>query len=125
MARIPGKSLLALRLGGGEHVLEPFGPAILDPERDGEGEIFFEQFDGWSGCAGHPVEARAFGDRWLALDRVHPAPLLDWRDRIHAAQNSPEAFQDLVAFLAAPNHDSERIKSCSPFAGLSCLNPTE
>jgi hypothetical protein len=64
-------------------------------------------------------------DRWLALGRVHPAPLLEWRDRIHAAQNSPEAFQDLVAFLAAPNHDSERIKSCSPFAGLSYLNHPE
>jgi hypothetical protein len=64
-------------------------------------------------------------DRWLALGRVHPAPLIEWQDRIHAAQNSPEALQDLVAFLAAPNHDSERIKSCSPFAGLSCLNPTE
>ena len=64
-------------------------------------------------------------DRWLALGRVHPAPLLEWRDRIHAAQNSPDSLRDLVEFLAAPNHDSERIKSCSPFAGLSCLNPTE
>ncbi len=64
-------------------------------------------------------------DRWLALGRVHPAPLIEWQDRIHAAQNSPEAFQEFIAYLAAPNHDSERIKSCSPFAGLSCLNPTE
>ena len=78
--------------------------------------------------AAHPADlsiALENIDRWLTLGRVHPAPLLEWRDRIHAAQNSPEAFQDLVAFLAAPNHDSERIKSCSPFAGLSCLNPTE
>jgi hypothetical protein len=60
-------------------------------------------------------------DRWLALGRVHPAPLLEWRDRIHAAQNAPHAFQDFLTFLAAPNHDSERIKSCSPFAGLPCL----
>lgn len=61
-------------------------------------------------------------DRWLARGRVHPAPLLEWRDRIHSAQNSPKAFQDLIAFLDAPNHDSERLKSCSPFAGLSCLD---
>jgi hypothetical protein len=64
-------------------------------------------------------------DRWLALGRVHPAPLLEWRDRIHAAQDSQEGLHVLVAFLAAPNHDSERIKSCSPFAGLPCLNPPE
>lgn len=64
-------------------------------------------------------------DRWLALGRVHPAPLLEWWDRIHAAQTSPAAFQAFVTYLAAPNHDSERIKSCPPFAGLSCLNPTE
>lgn len=64
-------------------------------------------------------------DRWLALGRVHPAPLLEWRVRIHAAQNSPDGARDFIAYLAAPNHDSERIKSCSPFAGLSCLNQPE
>ena len=63
-------------------------------------------------------------DRWLALGRVHPAPLIEWRERIRTAQKSSEEFQNLIAFLAAPNHDSERIKSCSPFAGLSCLNQT-
>jgi hypothetical protein len=64
-------------------------------------------------------------DRWLALGRVYPAPLLEWRDRIHAARISSDEFEDFIAFLTAPNHDSERIKSCSPFAGLSCLNPME
>ncbi|MGL4399093.1 MAG: hypothetical protein ACRCXD_04445 [Luteolibacter sp.] len=64
-------------------------------------------------------------ERWLALGRVHPAPLLEWRERIHAAQNSPQGFQDFLTYLAAPNHDSEQIKSCSPFAGLSCLDPTK
>lgn len=58
-------------------------------------------------------------DRWLALGRVHPAPLLEWRQRIHAAQNSPAAFRDLIEFLATPNHDAEPLKSCSPFVGLS------
>jgi hypothetical protein len=72
----------------------------------------------------HPADLSIALDnivRWLALGRVHPAPLLEWRDRIHAAQTSPEEFQELITFLASPNHDSERIKSCSPFAGLPCL----
>lgn len=63
--------------------------------------------------------------RWLELGRVHPAPLIEWRERIHAAQDSEKAFEDLVSFLAAPNHDSERIKSCSPFVGLSIHSTTE
>jgi hypothetical protein len=58
-------------------------------------------------------------DRWLAFGRVHPAPLLEWKRLIHLAQGSPEAFRDFVSFLAAPNHDSQPIKSCSPFVGLS------
>ena len=57
-------------------------------------------------------------DRWLALGRVHPAPLLEWQRLIHVAQSSPEALRDFIRFLAAPNHDAELLKSCSPFAGL-------
>jgi hypothetical protein len=57
-------------------------------------------------------------DRWLALGRVHPAPLIEWRERIHAAQDSPTAFREFIGFLAAPNHDAEPLKSCSPFVGL-------
>ena len=56
--------------------------------------------------------------RWLARGRVHPAPLLDWERRIHDARKSPEAMDDFIGFLAAPNHDSFPIKSCSPFVGL-------
>ena|SRR6478735_8967034 len=58
-------------------------------------------------------------ERWLALGRVHPAPLLEWKQRIQAAQSSPAAFRELIDFLAAPNHDVEPLKSCSPFVGLS------
>lgn len=75
-----------------------------------------------SHIAAHPDELSIALDniaRWLAFGRVHPAPLLEWRTRIHTAQRSPEACRDFVAFLAAPNHDSESIKSCSPFVGLS------
>ena len=64
-------------------------------------------------------------DRWLKLGRVHPAPLNEWRARILAARKSEESFDELIRFLAAPNHDSERIKSCSPFVGLPNLAPIE
>jgi len=69
----------------------------------------------------HPEDlsiALANIERWLARGRVHPAPLLDWRSRILAARQSPEAMRKFLDFLAAPNHDSEPIKSCSPFVGL-------
>lgn len=64
-------------------------------------------------------------ERWLTLGRVHPAPLLEWRERIQDAQASEEAFKDLIAFLAAPNHDTETLKSCSPFVGLTVPTPAE
>lgn len=69
----------------------------------------------------HPADleiALANIDRWLAWGRTHPAPILEWRRRIHAAMASPEAFQTLMEYLAADNHASEPLKSCSPFAGL-------
>lgn len=62
-------------------------------------------------------------DRWQVLGRVHPGPIHEWRERILAAQDSPEGMHALLDFLAAPNHDSEPIKSCSPFVGLPIFNP--
>lgn len=64
-------------------------------------------------------------ERWLAGGRLHPAPLLDWKERIMAARESPVAFGKLITFLAEPNHDSERIKSCSPFVGLPLPSPAK
>ena len=61
--------------------------------------------------------------RWLALGRVHPVPLIEWRERIEKARHSDDAFRDLIDFLAAPNHDAEPLKSCSPFAGLPLAAP--
>ena len=58
-------------------------------------------------------------DRWELLGRVHPGPIHEWRERILAARESREHMRALIDFLAAPNHDSEPIKSCSPFVGLS------
>lgn len=57
-------------------------------------------------------------DRWESLGRVHPGPIHEWRGRILAARESQEGMRELIDFLAAPNHDSEPIKSCSPFVGL-------
>jgi hypothetical protein len=63
-------------------------------------------------------------ERWLRLGRVHAGPLHEWRRRIEVARGSAGEWEAFLAFLAEPNHDSERIKSCSPFAGLSCLTET-
>ena len=63
-------------------------------------------------------------DRWLSLGRVHPAPLLEWQRLIRAAQNSQEALDDFILFLAAPNHDAQPLKSCSPFVGLPLGEPS-
>ena len=57
-------------------------------------------------------------DRWETLGRVHPGPIHEWRKRILAARDSESAMRDLLDYLATPNHDSEPIKSCSPFVGL-------
>ena len=75
--------------------------------------------------AAHPEEiavALANLDRWQAHGRVHPAPLLAWRQRLLAAQQSPAALSELISYLAAENHDSEPLKSCSPFVSRS-LHP--
>lgn len=58
-------------------------------------------------------------DRWETLGRVHPAPLREWRQRILAARNSTAGMQELLTYMRAPNHDSEPLKSCSPFVGLT------
>jgi hypothetical protein len=57
-------------------------------------------------------------ERWLALGRVHPGPLLEWQRLIRIAQGSQEGMVDFISFLAAPNHDEQPLKSCSPFVGL-------
>jgi len=86
----------------------------------------------WRHIAGHlsdhPADLSIALDnirRWLELGRVHPAPLIEWRERIVAAQQSGAAFRDLIDFLATPNHDAEPLKSCSPFAGLPLAVPAE
>ena len=63
-------------------------------------------------------------ERWLGLGRVHPGPLRERQCLINTAQDSPEAFAEFISFLAAPNHDEQPIKSCSPFVGLPIESPT-
>jgi hypothetical protein len=60
-------------------------------------------------------------DRWERWGRVHPGPLKEWRRRILAAQQSKDEMRKLIRFLEMPNHDSEPLKSCSPFVGLTSL----
>lgn len=62
-------------------------------------------------------------DRWEALGRVHLAPIHEWRARILAARSSPRQMREFIQFLAAPNHDAEPIKSCSPFVGMPIQPP--
>ncbi len=57
-------------------------------------------------------------DRWLARGRVQRAPLIEWQRRLMLALQSPEALRELVAWMSRDNHDSEPLKSCSPFPGL-------
>ena len=57
-------------------------------------------------------------DRWERGGRLHTAPIIEWRKRILAAQAHPSAMAELLHFMETPNHDSEPIKSCSPFVGV-------
>lgn len=57
-------------------------------------------------------------DRWLARGRLQAAPLLEWRHRLEAARSNPNHMAQLLAWMRADNHDSEPLKSCSPFPGL-------
>jgi len=58
-------------------------------------------------------------DRWEAWGRTHPGPIREWRARIAAAQRGSAAMADLLAWMAEDNHDTEPLKSCSPFAGIA------
>ena len=57
-------------------------------------------------------------ERWLAQGRLQAAPLLEWRKRLEGARCSAAALVALTDWMEAPNHDSEPLKSCSPFPGL-------
>lgn len=79
----------------------------------------------WQRIAGHLAEhpedteiALQNIERWLSWGRIHPGPALEWRRIILEAKTSPEAWRSFLDDLARPDHDSNRLKSCSPFVGL-------
>ena len=57
-------------------------------------------------------------DRWLARGRIQTAPLIEWRSRLLLALKSPQSLNELIVWMKSDNHDSEPLKSCSPFPGL-------
>jgi hypothetical protein len=57
-------------------------------------------------------------ERWLAQGRLQAAPLLEWRKRLEGARRSEMELAALTGWMEEPNHDSEPLKSCSPFPGL-------
>jgi hypothetical protein len=57
-------------------------------------------------------------ERWLLRGRLQAAPLLEWRRRLEGARRSEAELAALTDWMEAPNHDSEPLKSCSPFPGL-------
>ncbi len=56
--------------------------------------------------------------RWMArgIDQQHK--LLEWRDRILAAQRSQESLASLLALLRAEGEQAEFEREFAPFAGV-------
>lgn len=58
-------------------------------------------------------------ERWLAQGRLHPGPLLEWRQVLREAHDHEEARGKLLNQLrrAPANAHEEQLRSCSPFVG--------
>lgn len=57
-------------------------------------------------------------ERWQKHGRLHPGPLIEWRQRIHEAQSSAQALLAFLQFLRSSDPDECLLLSCSPFVGL-------
>lgn len=57
-------------------------------------------------------------DRWIASGIDQRSKLEEWRERILAAQRSPEALQELISLLSDENERAEYEREFSPFAGV-------
>ena len=57
--------------------------------------------------------------RWLAHGRLHPAPLLEWRQRLLVARTGAAPRTALLEDLRHPPADAhhDQLRSCSPFIG--------
>lgn len=58
-------------------------------------------------------------ERWLAQGRLHPAPLLEWRQRLQEARHQRAEREALLEALRIPPGDAhqDQLRSCSPFVG--------
>lgn len=58
-------------------------------------------------------------ERWLAQGRLHPAPLLEWRQSLSHSRRESAHRDALIATLRQPPQDAhqDQLRSCSPFVG--------
>ena len=58
-------------------------------------------------------------ERWLAQGRLHPAPLLEWRQRLEEGRIGRVKRYSLLEALRTPPVDAhqDQLRSCSPFVG--------
>jgi hypothetical protein len=57
--------------------------------------------------------------RWLAQGRLHPAPLLEWREWLLEGRKEQAKRAALLEALRYPpaNAHEDQLRSCSPFVG--------
>jgi len=58
-------------------------------------------------------------DRWLARGRVHPTPLMEWRQSLLEGCQDQAKRESLLATLREAPADAhqEQLRACSPFIG--------
>lgn len=58
-------------------------------------------------------------ERWLSQGRVHPAPLLEWRQWLMEGSQEQAKREALLELLRHPPVDAhqDQLRSCSPFVG--------
>jgi hypothetical protein len=58
-------------------------------------------------------------ERWLSQGRLHPAPLLEWRQWLLEGTGDPAKRAALLDVLRRPPADAhqDQLRSCSPFVG--------
>lgn len=58
-------------------------------------------------------------ERWLAQGRLHPAPLLEWRQRLEEGRTGRGKRNSLLEALRTVPVDAhqDQLRSCSPFVG--------
>lgn len=64
-------------------------------------------------------------ERWLARGRLHPSPLLEWRQWLLEGRNDGARREVLLETLRRPLLDAhlDQLRSCSPFIGGPFRSP--